>query len=96
MTVAAKNAAMVAAGKLGAEISREKARVAREALVEDLRWMLANGESPAMAAVRVGKNARAIVRLAYRHGWDDIARAFYAEAQAELTRFRGFKPQAQR
>ena len=54
-----------------------KARRARRAdFIEDIEWMLGNGESHAAIVERIGPSATAIARRLYRAERPDLAAAF--------------------
>lgn len=59
---------------LAAEVHRAR----REARFEDYRELVANGVIPPEAAKRVGSNAVALARQAFRHKAPDIARPLNA------------------
>lgn len=53
--------------------------IRRNARFEDFRELLAAGESPTVAAMRVGSNPIALCRQAYRWGALDIGRALNSQ-----------------
>lgn len=68
---------------LGAAASAAAAARRREAVLEDVQFMLANREHPDWIAARVGYKRTALARFMYRNGHPELARIF--DNDKELT-----------
>ncbi len=58
-----------------AKANRLRAKRIAAAVIEDVEFMLANREHPEVIASRVGYKRESLVKLFYRHGRTDLARA---------------------
>lgn len=65
---------------VGAQVMANRAATRREAVIEDVEWMVSCGEWPGRIADRMRMDVRTLARLLQRYERPDLAKTFAALA----------------